>query len=398
MRYYDTVKVPLRDPGGAIIGIAGIGRDVTERKKAEAENQRLATLVDSVDDAIVGLDLNRRITVWNRGAESVYGWSAEEMIGAATSILIPPELEDEARDIRERLLRGEQVSHFETARLRKDGSRIIVSLTLSAIRDGEGRITGMASVARDITAQKAVQAQLNRAQRLEGLAILAGGIAHKFNNINTVVGSYLQLIRAETGLPARLSTYAEAAIEGVQKAVAITDRLMVLTETGGGSSDPVRLDDLARTLLRRHERRIEDEKVRLALDLRETPRVQGDESRLGFVFSSIMDNALDSLLDRPVRAVTVRAGTTRDAAYFEVEDSGCGISDEDLPRIFSPFFSRKGEWAPKGSPQERLKGAGLSLAICSMMVSEHGGRIEVQSRKGAGSTFRVILPFAERRA
>jgi C4-dicarboxylate-specific signal transduction histidine kinase len=192
-------------------------------------------------------------------------------------------------------------------------------------------------------------------------------------------------------------SYVEAANASVQKAVDITDRLLALTEPGG-SSHTLRLDALARTLLPLHEKRIEEEKVRLVLDLVETPLVQGDEVRLKFVLSSLIGNALDSLLDRPVRRLSVRTGSTKDAAWIEVEDSGCSIPEEDLPRIFSPFFSAKGVWAPPGSSQARPKGVGLSLAISSTTVSEYGGRIDVQSTKGAGSTFRVVIPFARQTA
>jgi C4-dicarboxylate-specific signal transduction histidine kinase len=143
-----------------------------------------------------------------------------------------------------------------------------------------------------------------------------------------------------------------------------------------------------------HEKRIEEEKVQLVRGLAETAPIAGDESRLRFVLSSLIGNALDSLLDRPVRMVRVRTGNTKDSVFFEVEDSGCGIPEEDMPRIFSPFFSAKGEWAPTGSPQARLKGVGLSLAISSTTVSEFGGRIDVQSTKGGGSTFRVVMPLA----
>jgi PAS domain S-box-containing protein len=389
-----TTKMPFRDPGGSIVGTFGISRDITARKRLEEKNQQLATLVESADDAIIGQDLNRRITVWNQGAERLYGYSAEEMIGMLMSPLIPPELEDEARLIMERLMRGERITNFETTALRKDGSKLMVSFTFAPIRDTQGRVVGIASVARDVTAQKAMQTQLNRAQRLESLATLAGGVAHQFNNINTVVGGYLDLMRYEKSLPARLASYVEAAYMGLQKAVDITDRLLALTEPGG-SSNTLRLDALARTLLPLHEKRIEEEQVRLVLDLVETPLVQGDEVRLRFVLSSLIGNALDSLLDRPVRMVSVRTGSTKDAAWFEVEDTGCGIPKEDLPRIFSPFFSAKGEWAPPGSSQARLKGVGLSLAISSTTVSEYGGRIEVQSTKGVGSTFRVVMPFAQ---
>jgi PAS domain S-box-containing protein len=393
VRYFDTSKFPLRDDDGTIIGLVGIGRDVTERKKLEAKNQRLATLVDSADDAIVGLDLDRRITVWNRGAERLYGYAAVEMIGASTSVLIPPELEDEARTFRERLTRGEQLSHIETTRLRKDGARIIVSLTLSGIRDGEGRIVGMASVARDITAQKALQSRISRAERLESLAILAGGVAHHFNNINSVVLGYLELIRSG-GLPARLASYAEAASAAVERASGITGSLLALTEPAGMQSNTVQLDILARAALQSHQKRLEEEHIQLVLHLDVTPPVSGSESRWRFVVSRIIDNAMDSLQDRMVRTVTVRTGVTNDCAFLEIEDTGCGIAEEDLPRIFSPFFSTKGEWAPPTSPQAKLKGVGLSLAISNTTVSEYGGMIEVRSRKEAGSVFRILAPFA----
>jgi PAS domain S-box-containing protein len=389
-----TSKMPFLDQENTIVGTFGISHDITKRKMLEAKNQQLATLVDAADDAIVGIDLSRRITVWNRGAEQVYGYRASEMIGAVTSTLIPPELEEEARIFRERLMKGEQISHFETTRLRKDGSRIIVSLTLSAIHDEKARVVGFASVARDITEQKAVQAQLNRAQRLESLATLAGGVAHQFNNINTVIRGYLELILAQAGLPPRIVAFVEAASTGVTRAGDITNRLLALAESGNEPSDAVQLSALARDTLSAHADRIENEDIKLILEILETPPIWGDASRLKFALSSIVDNALDSLLDRPVRTVIVRTGATTDAVFFEIEDSGCGIPEKDLPRIFSPFFTRKGEWAPPGSPQARLKGVGLSLAISNTMVTEYGGRIDVRSTKDAGSVFKVIVPRA----
>ncbi|MGA2765301.1 MAG: PAS domain S-box protein [Spirochaetia bacterium] len=374
--------------------ILSFGVDITDRRQMEAKNQLLATLVDSADDAIVGLDLELNVIAWNRGAERLYGYSAEEMIGSPISILVPAELGDEAPALAQRLMRGEQISRFETIRQRRDGSKVNISLSLSPIRDEEGRVVGTAAVGGDITGQKALEAQIHRAQQLEGLATLAGGIAHQFNNIHMVVAGYLGLIRSGAGLSARFASYLEAASAGVQKAVDITSRLLELTEPAAMLPSMVRLDDLARAALEAHQARITEENVQLTLALAETPPVRGDESRLKFVLSSIIGNALDSLLDRPVRTVSVRTGSTTESAYFEVEDSGCGIPEEDLPRIFSPFFSAKGEWARPGSPQARLKGVGLSLAVSSTNVTGYGGRIEVRSTKGEGSAFRVVMPLA----
>ena len=369
----------------------GIVQDITDRKRLEAKNKELAALVNSADDAIIGLDLGRKITVWNGGAERLYGYTAEEMIGAPTTVLIPPDCEDEARLMREKTMLGEQVTHHETTRLRKDGSKVLVSLTLSPIRDQEGKIVGMASIARDITAQKTMEAQASRVQRLESLATLAGGVAHQFNNINTVIKGYLDLMKYERGLSAQFTSYVQEALAGVQTAVGITDRLLMLTQPSG-FSEIIRLDALAKAVLPVHEKRIEREKVRLVLALSDTTPVVAGKSLLKSVFSSLIDNALDSLLGRPVRILSVRTGNQKDGSYFEVEDSGCGILEANLPKLFMPFYSAKGEWAPSDSPQTKLKGVGLSLAISSMAVSQYGGRIEVRSTEGVGSAFRVILP------
>lgn len=389
-----TTKMPLRDEAGEIVGTFGITHDITKRKHLEEHNQALVTLVEAAEDAIVGLDLNRRITVWNKGAERIYGYSADEMIGTATSRLIPPELEEEARLMRERIQRGEALEHFETTRLRRDGSRIDVSLTLSAIRDEAGRIVGMASVARDITKQKALQEQLGRVQRLETVAMLAGGIAHRFNNIAMAVTGYLDMVKSCAGLPLSVAAHLEGVSKGVQKMVEIIDRLQSLTGHRG-SAIALRLEDLAAGLLPWFEKRIKEEGIEVVDELAESAAVLVEEPRMKLVLSSLISNALDSLLDRPVKRIRLTTGSSGNEAWFQVEDTGCGVSAEDLPRLFSPFFSRKGEWALPGSPQSKLKGVGLDLAIGTTTVSEYGGRIEVQSTAGVGSTFRVVMPIRQ---
>ncbi|MGA2974827.1 MAG: PAS domain S-box protein [Spirochaetia bacterium] len=388
-----TTKMPLRDQNGKVLGTFGISRDITERKRMEERNRQLAALVESSDDAIVEIALDGSIASWNKGAERIYGYSADEIIGKSTAILTPPELEEKSRLMQERLAKGGRIDHFETILMRKDGARIDVSLTFSFIRNAEGRATGIASIARDITAQKAIQAQLQRAQRLEGLATLASGIAHQFNNINAVVKGYLDMIQQEANLPERLSAYAKGAAKGIEKAVDITDRLLALTAPTAAEPKPVRLEILTRLLLSLLEPRFIAEKVALVLELEETPLVQADESRLLFVISSLLVNALDALAEQSLRKITIRNGRRPDAVFLEVNDTGCGIPAENLPRLFTPFFTSKGEWASTGSPQAKLRGVGLSLSVSNATITEYGGRLEVQSTPGNGSTFRLLMPF-----
>ena len=392
-RPIQVTTIPYQDENGEWLA-AEVNVDISERKRAEESNLRLATLVESSDDAIVGLDWDRRITVWNKGAERIYGYIADEIVGQPTSLLIPPALEGEAAFIRERLSRGERVEHFETIRRRKDGALINVSLTLSAIRDANGKVIGMASVARDVTAEKAMQAQILRAQKLESLATLAAGIAHQFNNINTVIRGYLDLLLREPSLQGRLAAYVREADKAIQRAIEITDGLLVLTGSSTTRGDSVHLDYLVRSILQHIEERIAKGNVSVKLELPETAPVLADEARLRFVVSSLLTNALDAVVDAPVRNLTVRTGSDSESVFLEVGDTGCGIATEDLSRIFSPFFTTKGEWARAGSSQTRLKGIGLSLAICHATVSEYGGKIDVHSVLETGSTFRLSLPAA----
>jgi diguanylate cyclase (GGDEF)-like protein/PAS domain S-box-containing protein len=155
--WVSTTKMPLRDERGNIVGTWGIARDVTDRERAEAERARLAAIVDSSQDAIIGKDRDGVITVWNPAAERLYGYAASEVIGRPASLLIPPAHHAEDREILQRVLEGERLEHYRTERVCKDGSVVNVSLSVSAIRDVDGQVIGASSIARDMTA--AVRAQ-----------------------------------------------------------------------------------------------------------------------------------------------------------------------------------------------------------------------------------------------
>jgi PAS domain S-box-containing protein len=150
---------PLYDASGTLIGAVNMLIDITDRKRADIHAQRLASFVESSDDAIVSKDLNGIITSWNGGAERLFGYSSEEVIGKPITILIPADRIDEEPEIIERVRRGERVDHYDTVRRRKDGSLIDISLTVSPLKDADGRIVGASKIARDITERKRAQEQ-----------------------------------------------------------------------------------------------------------------------------------------------------------------------------------------------------------------------------------------------
>ena len=162
-RLMDTRGVPLPQPDGQVVHLA-ISRDVTARKKAERTTALLAAIVDSSDDAIISKNLNGIITSWNKGAEGIFGYKANEAIGQHITLIIPADRRDEETEILARIRRGERVDHFETVRIRKDRTLIDVSLTISPVRDLNGKVTGASKVARDITDRKRAEEALRESE------------------------------------------------------------------------------------------------------------------------------------------------------------------------------------------------------------------------------------------
>jgi two-component system, chemotaxis family, CheB/CheR fusion protein len=157
--HFVPYPTPLYDESGACIGAVNMLIDVSDRKRADADAQRLISIIESSDDAIVSKDLDGVITSWNRGAERVFGYTAEEVIGKPVTILIPLEQMDEEPEILGRIRRGERVDHYETVRRRKDGTLIDISLTVSPLKDANGKVIGASKIARDITESKRAQEQ-----------------------------------------------------------------------------------------------------------------------------------------------------------------------------------------------------------------------------------------------
>jgi PAS domain S-box-containing protein len=199
---------PVREPAGRIIGASRIARNISEQKQAEQASRQLAAIVQSSDDAIVSKDLNGIIQSWNAGAERLFGYSADEIIGKPVMVLIPPDRHDEEPAILQRIRRGERVEPYETVRRRKDGSLIDISLTVSPIKDSGGRVIGASKIARDISERKRAHARQE---------LLTAEIHHRTKNLFAVVQAVvsrsfagkLSVEEAEAAVRSRLASLAQ---------------------------------------------------------------------------------------------------------------------------------------------------------------------------------------------
>jgi PAS domain S-box-containing protein len=220
-------------------------RDISDQKKIEQElrraneeldrrsaqqigeyRARLASIIDSSEDAIISKTLNGTITSWNKGAERIYGYSSEEMLGKNIALLAPKDRPDEIPQILERIRRGESVEHFESVRLTKDGRRLNVFISVSPIREHDGTVVGASAIARDITAQKRAEEHLRQAQKMEAIGRLAGGVAHDFNNILGIVTACTELLHGQMDQGSQTFTYVSNIRKAVDRGASLTRQLL----------------------------------------------------------------------------------------------------------------------------------------------------------------------------
>ena len=347
-------------------------RDVSERHRAAVDRQRLAAIVESSGDVIIGKTLDGIVTSWNQAAERLYGYTADEMIGQSIARIFPPERIDELRDFMDRLRRGERISHHDAVRVSKDGRRIDVSVSVSPITDAAGRIVGAATIAQDISERKGMEA----AQR-DFLAM----VSHDLRSPLTVIRASAQLLQ-------RRGEYQETTLATILE---YADRMARLIED---LADIVRLEEghlpLQResfdlvTLARECAAAAEEQSAHHAVRVEASDAsICGawDRVRLGQVLENLIGNALKHGAEEG--EVVVRVEEQEGEALVSVQDSGPGIDPEHLPHLFDRFYR-----ANTGS-----SGLGLGLYISRILVEAHGGRIWVESRPGHGSTFTVALPL-----
>jgi PAS domain S-box-containing protein len=397
---------PLIDSTGKIVGAINVFRDVTGWKLAEQAIARLAAIVESSDDAIISKDLNGIITSWNRAAEQLFGYTAEEAVGKPITILIPPDRHDEEPVILERIRRGERLEHYETLRQRKDGSLLNISLTVSPIRDGLGGIVGASKIARDITQRKLAEEALRlseerlrqQAQELEQQLIMSGrlvslgevtaSMAHEFNNPLGIIMGFVEDMLSSTD-PASPNYRALQIIDEESKRCRqIVRDLMEYARPRSTEFCSTSIADVIEKTLQLVGNRLYKQKVSVEKTLEpDLPRIPADSPQLEQVLVNLYLNAVDAMPEGgklTVEAKIARSDGLAPLAVITVVDTGFGITETDLPKIFQPFFTAK-----------KRRGMGLGLPICQRIVKNHGGRLEVKSQEGIGTTFMIYLPMEQ---
>ena len=373
-----------------------------------AAEKLLAAIVESSSDAILAKTLDGVITTWNLGAELMYGYTADEIIGRNVADLIPPERAHELAPILERIRNGERIEHFETNRLRQDGSVLDVSITVSPIRDHRGAVIGASTVARDMTERNRVEAErrslenrLHQAERLEALGQLAGGIAHDFNNLLTVIMNYADFVADETEDRPDVRADVEHIVVSAERAARLTKQLLTFSRRETIQLEALDLNASVEEINNLLSRTI-GAHIELVCQLAEDlPAIRADRGQVDQVLLNLAVNARDAMSEGGVLTIETSLTELDDnyadahpgvspGYYVEltVSDTGTGMSGEVTSHIFEPFFTTK----PLG------QGTGLGLSTVYGILTETGGALRVYSEVGIGTTFRLYFPISDKPA
>jgi two-component system, NtrC family, nitrogen regulation sensor histidine kinase GlnL len=350
------------------------------------------TIFSSLEDGVVVIDPRGTITFFNQAAEVLAELPASQILGrdysavfAHTPWLIAMVLKSTPPE--------QTGSRGEGDLARQRGRSVPVNLTVSPLQDREGQFLGTIVLMRDLTHRKDLEEDLKRADRLALLGTLAAGLAHEIKNPLAGIKGAAQRITRKVKEDAGLRQYADMIVDEVNRVDSLIDQLLDLSRPSNIDFEPLNIHEILDQvlLLEKEDPMGTNVEIRKNFDP-SLPAIRGDRARLNQVFLNLVKNAFQAMNGSGALTVTTRIESDfhvreqgRERGKFlrvEIEDNGPGITEQDLPQIFSPFFSTKNG------------GTGLGLAICYRIINEHGGLIRVESREGAGACFKVSLLMA----
>jgi PAS domain S-box-containing protein len=387
----------VRDRVGNILGTLSSGEDITERRHSEEAIRKLALIVESSEEAIIGKTLDGIILSWNPGAERLYGYTAEEAIGRHVKMLCSPERPGEMEAILERIRQGHHVGRIETVHCGKGGKRVEISLSVFPVLDEEGKPSSAATIARDISERKRMEQQLRQSHKMEAIGRLAGGIAHDFNNLLGVVLGDCELLLNDSVTPAQREKLTEIKEAG-GRAASLTRQLLAFSRQQVLETQILNLN----TVLSGFEsmlRRLAGDLIQLRMVFAPgVAPVRADPGQLLQVLLNLVVNARDAMPDGGTIRIETANATLDESSVsghpemkpgphvvISVADDGPGMDSETLSHIFEPFFTTKTDG----------QGTGMGLATAYGIIQQLNGSIWAYSEPGNGTLFKIFLPMAQ---
>ncbi len=398
-----VVSVHLRagpmDPDDPDVGLILSVLDITDWRRNEEEGERRLKYLEAVlrdaPDAIITLDADHRIIEWNPAAEEIFGYTREEAVGKnPDDLLARGVVSDEAKRLTHRVLQGRKIHPIRTVRHRKDGAPVHVTVSGSPIKIG-GRLRGIIALYTDLSTHRRLELQLQRAQKLEAIGTLAGGVAHDFNNILMGIQGRVSLMLMDTLESHPHHEHLKSIEEHTRSATGLTRQLLGFASRSRVEARPTDINEVIRKTADMFGRTRKEIRIHMRLQPG-LPLVQADPGQIEQVLLNLYVNSWQAMpaggdLHLETESVSLEFSSASPislspGAYvrISVRDTGIGMDEAIQERIFDPFFTTK----------KRDRGTGLGLASAYGIITQHKGAIRVQSRRGQGAEFIIHLPAA----
>lgn len=377
--------------------LLSIGRDLSEHKQAEEDlrkaNDYLQTLALSSPLAIIALDIDGMVTMWNPAAERIFGWSRKEILGRPLPS-VPDDLREEYVSSIAKVLRGEILRNAEFRRKTKTGETVFVNASLAPLRGPNNEVIGVVSMIGDVTERKALDYRLRQAQKLEVLGRLSAGLAHEFKNMLMGISGYAEVLQLKFKPDDPDFESINDLLSCVDKAAKLTNQIQTFGKPKPIESAPVVINHLVKEL-EHMLKKLLGESIQLALNLTtDNCVISADRSQIEQVLVNLAINARDAMPAGGTFTIRTRLRTIHeydiqgrtlvpgDYIVIRISDTGVGMDEETRDHVFEPFFTTK----RKGDR------TGLGLALVYSTINQHKGYIEVSSKPGEGTVFRILLP------
>ena len=378
---------PIRDRNGVIIGVVLVFRDITENNKNNEYRRRLASIVDTSDDAIISKDLQGTITSWNNAAERLFGYTAQEAIHQSILMLIPPDLRGEEAGILKRIQRGESIDHYQTVRQRKDGTLVDISLTISPIKDAHQKVIGASKIARDITKQRMLEEALrNSNKELEQFAYVA---SHDLKEPLHTISSFVDLCIRRFGekMEKKEKEYLQAIKQAALQGQTLVKELLEFSRIGKSQTlETVDLADIVQKIRTNLNILITESNAQIQCDV-PLPFIKGTSMEMGQLFQNLIENSIKYRSSEPPQIHISAIPSPNHRWRICIKDNGIGIDPAYKERIFDIF--------ERLHSKSDSSGTGIGLAICKKIVEHYGGKIWVEKGEDKGSLFYFTLPAAD---
>lgn len=390
-RVYFYSLTPVKDDSGDVAHVILFMEDITKRERLGEEVRRaerhLASVAESIADILVSMDSKGNIRTWNSAAEQISGLKEGEVRGQRLTSFISSQFQQKMDEVLKKAAKGQSVRDIQMNLLSRDESEVPISWSCSAMRDGNGAITGLVGVGRDLTERKQLEAQLIQSAKMASLGVMAGGIAHEIRNPLGICSSAAQLLMERRRDPQVHEECAEKIFTNLNRASKIIENLLRFARPPGDQMGVVNIVETLEETLALFANQFKVQRVKVRTEWEKPLSIaQGNKNLLQQVFLNIMLNASRAMQGGGEFRVRAESNS-RSYVRIVFQDTGCGIPPENLPKIFDPFFTTM----PVG------QGSGLGLSISYSIIKQHQGDIRVESQPGRGTTVTLELPTGEHR-